>query len=376
MNQLPKPSADLAALGSAALLAAAGDYLFWRATPGISLGIFVTLCALALVLNTRHRWNESTFIICALLIASAVQTGIEGSFSNLVALLGLICVLTGETTVEGVRGLWARWSEAIWNFLKPISGWLWFASIARQVPVEPRLIHRVGDVSLRVLFPALGLGLVFTLLLGSGNAVFGHWSAEGFNSIVSILTHLDFSIGRAFLWLFLGTFALTLLRPKIAPTVARIWTRRIPELPLPANPVIAKWRSLAVLALLNFLFFVANTADALYLWTSARLPEGVSYSEFVHNGVWSLSAAVVLSAIVLTAIFQQNAAIRAAKSLRVLSLIWIAQNLILISGVFLRLVRYVEAYQLSELRVYVGCFLLLVTIGFGSLTLHIFVRRA
>jgi hypothetical protein len=44
---------------------------------------------------------------------------------------------------------------------------------------------------------------------------------------------------------------------------------------------------------------------------------------------------------------------------------------VLITGVLLRLQRYVHVYDLSELRVYVGCFLLLVTVGFGLLTAHV-----
>jgi hypothetical protein len=69
-------------------------------------------------------------------------------------------------------------------------------------------------------------------------------------------------------------------------------------------------------------------------------------------------------------IFQQVPAIRSAPAVKALSLFWIAQNVLLITGVLLRLQRYVEVYDLSELRVYVGCFLLLVTAGFGLLTVH------
>jgi hypothetical protein len=78
---------------------------------------------------------------------------------------------------------------------------------------------------------------------------------------------------------------------------------------------------------------------------------------------------------VLVLIFQQAEPIRTARAVKFLALLWIAQNIVLISGVLLRLQRYVEAYQLSELRVYVGCFLLLASVGFVLLTIHVIAHK-
>ena len=114
-----------------------------------------------------------------------------------------------------------------------------------------------------------------------------------------------------------------------------------------------------------------NTIDAAYLWQQAKLPEGVSFSTFVHTGVYSLIFATLLSAGEKETMFHQSIEIVRSRGLKALALLWIAQNLVLIAGVFLRLKLYVEAYQLSELRIYVGCFLLLVTAGFGLLAWHV-----
>ena len=103
----------------------------------------------------------------------------------------------------------------------------------------------------------------------------------------------------------------------------------------------------------------------------AKLPEGVTLSEFVHSGVSSLIFATLLSAVVLTTMFQQSIEIVRSRGLKALALLWIVQNLVLIAGVFRRLSLYVEGYQLSEQRIYVGCFLLLVTTGFGLLAWHV-----
>jgi hypothetical protein len=137
---------------------------------------------------------------------------------------------------------------------------------------------------------------------------------------------------------------------------------------------LAIWQSCAIFVTLNVLFFIVNSIDVIYLWgqdSAAALPQNVSFSAFVHQGVYSLIFAVLLSAVVIVAIFQQETRVTRHPVLKGLAWAWIAQNLLLIAGVVLRLKLYVDAYQLSELRVYVGCFLLLVTAGFVLLALHV-----
>jgi len=171
------------------------------------------------------------------------------------------------------------------------------------------------------------------------------------------------------MWLVWLTVGVAFFGPRL-PGFTRWWTWRIP-LWNRSDERLARWQSAMILAAVNALFFVANTIDALYLWTDAKLPEGVSYSNFVHQGVYSLIAAALLAGATLVLLFQQQPSIARNSILRGLAMLWIAQNFILILGVLRRLDLYVQAYQLSELRVYVACFLALVTAGFFLLAREI-----
>jgi len=57
-----------------------------------------------------------------------------------------------------------------------------------------------------------------------------------------------------------------------------------------------------------------------------------------------------------------------------LALAWIVQNVILVAGVFMRLKLYVDAYLLTQDRVYVAVFLCLVLAGYGFLVLRVLNR--
>src|SRR5579862_8594128 len=84
------------------LLTIGGDYLFWSSKPGLSLGIFaVAVCAALLVNRPKGGLTRFTGFLSVLLIATAVQTAIEMSFTNVLVLIGLLTALVGETSFPG-----------------------------------------------------------------------------------------------------------------------------------------------------------------------------------------------------------------------------------------------------------------------------------
>jgi hypothetical protein len=218
--------------------------------------------------------------------------------------------------------------------------------------------------------PALILALVFGSLLASGNAIFGSWTNSFFDWFWKELA-LYLNPERIALWLVVVLIVLPLLRPARISPVWWSWTQRLPRLPEIIPTRAALFSSALILVVLNLLFLVANVADLLFLWSGQALPVGMTYSGFVHNGVNSLIITVILSAVVLTAIFQQATNVTQQRGLKVLAYVWIAQNLFLLLSVALRLKLYIEAYDMTVARLSVMIFLALVAVGYFLLTLKI-----
>jgi hypothetical protein len=363
-------AAVLAAFASILSLTWLGDFLFWKSQPGVSVGIFASAVAAGLMATGRR--SPAAWLAMALLLASSVQSAIELCFTNIACLVTTLFVLLGETHYHGLSRGWARWSEAVFGFL---TGPLRWGEIV-AVFVETRLAAagisgiRSGWLTqvIRVAFPAAIAAGVFALLLGSGNVVL----YEGFARLVRRAVHFlgEMSIARTALWVVWLTAGVCLFWPSGTPAKPRWWTFT-PRRWVRDDPRIARWQSGILLLAVNAVFFAANTTDAIYLWADTSLPRNVTPSQFVHQGVHSLIAAVVLAAVVLVAAFHQSETVSGSKILKALALAWIVQNLALIASVFLRLKLYIDAYQLSELRVYTGCFLALVCTGFGFLAWHI-----
>jgi hypothetical protein len=225
-----------------------------------------------------------------------------------------------------------------------------------------------------IVLPALLLAILFSSLFAAGNAIFRQWSGSALSGVFQWLSDVDLAPGRVLLWLVVFTLFLSLLHPMVTGLGEWItrwslpaWRRR--------DENMGRWQSAIILAVVNALFFFVNTIDVVYLWSSAALPAGVNPSAYLHEGVQGLIFAVLLSALVLLLLFQQQLA-RGSRMLKWLSTAWVLQNMVVLAGVFLRLKLYVDELQLTLLRLGVGLFLLLVIIGFALLTIYFWQSRS
>lgn len=377
MNTVTAPADSIAqtdaralrTLGSIVFVTLLGDQLFWRAEPGISLGLFVLVLGLLLAVS-RSGSARKMWLPGSLLIASCAQTAIETSLSNFIVLSVLLVALMSAAFFHALPATESRFIESALSLLKAPARWFPFGKAVLDSPLAASTSTIVaGDNvarGLRIVIPGLLLCTVFAFVLSSGNAMLGHLFTRFADQLIHWLLHFDFSPARFTLWAVFATLALGLLWPGVVRNLTRSWTLSLPRWQRPHRRE-ALWQSGFALIALNALFFTANTIDAIYLWKSATLPPDVNPSAYLHAGVWSLILAVVLSAVVLAGMFQQQEDVSRTRVLKGLGLFWGIQNLALIAGVLLRLKLYVEVWQLTEKRVYVGFFLLLVTCGFLSL---------
>ncbi len=371
---LPEPPANLPRLLlSLAVVVVSFDVFLWN-TNAAGIGVvlfFLTLIGFILANREGLRWTATMPWLSALTLGAAVAGTWEISFASAIILLTLLTWWAGETFFKDVESPWGRGLSQVVALLRAPGRVFWLAGVILSSAFSGG-IGGVGGVlaGCALALPAVVLALIFGTLLSQGNAVFGSWAGSFFEWFWEELA-LCFDPARIVVWLFVAFLALPLLRPANVSAWWWTWTTRLPQLPeiVPARAAI--YSSGLILAVLNFLFFVANLADALFLWSGEALPKGVTYSGYVHEGVNALIATALLSALVLAAIFQQDGKIARSRLLKILGMIWIAQNLFLILSLVLRLKLYIVAYDMTVLRLSVMIFLALVTAGYGLLVLKI-----
>ncbi|WOO41823.1 DUF4173 domain-containing protein [Rubellicoccus peritrichatus] len=378
LSTVPSTTLPRAGIG---LLAAVviGDWLFWGHLFGINFGLYI-LVLVGLVYLNRPDYRVSKFDWCfvGLLIIAAIQTGLRSSLSNSLVLVALLLVVSAHTFYGQLSPVWARWIQGMLGAFKfAVSIAQFFRLLKKSTANAPRInekLHRVWSVS----WLALVLVVLFALILKSGNALLAERLEGMFDAFLEFFLGLTLpSPMHILFWILLSILALVLMLPGRIEFKSKRWFSEFPEIPVSAeNCSLAVIRSIIALVAVNILFLLTNSLDVSHLWFSQSLPAGIGFSQYVHEGVGSLNLAVVLSAIVLTLVFQQGGDVSKSKWIKLLALIWIIQNLFLVLGVYLRLKLYIDAHWLTPKRVYVGIFLLLVVTGYILLGWHIFKSRS
>jgi hypothetical protein len=355
------------------LAVATFDLCFWGANGmGFSVAVFTAVLA-AVILANREKlpWRRTTLVLGMLLAGGCWAAVVEAGTTNTIVLIILTIALAGDTYFDKVEAAWARWFSQFVALVFAPGRLFWLTGRLLDVSFDKgtsRATTLIGGCLLAV--PALVLAVVFGGLLASGNAVFGNWTSLFFNWLWSELGNI-LNPGRIFVWLLVAFLVLPFLRPARIARGWWEWIPRLPRLPELISPGGATFSSALVLLVLNLLFLAANAADAMFLWSGVPVPVGVEQKTFVHEGIDTLIFTVILTAVVLTAIFQQEINVSSRAPLKVLAFFWIAQNVFLLSSCALRLKNYVDDSQLTVARLSCLIFLMLVAVGFLLLAIKI-----
>ena len=122
-----------------------------------------------------------------------------------------------------------------------------------------------------------------------------------------------------------------------------------------------------LLSLLNVLILVFNCVDITTIWFGFSW-EGDMLKEFVHQGTWVLVFSVIISAAIALYFFNGNLNFFSKnKPLKILTITWILQNLVMMFSVIIRNYWYINYFGLAYKRIAVIFFLILV--AFGLLTI-------
>ncbi len=336
--------------------------------PGMGLGLY-GLCLLVVLAASRKRFELSKWhwATAGILGLSALQAARFTSLSNVVVMWSLLLILSGESVHRSLSIPWVRWFEGLLSIFRPLGSLLAFQKLqSGDLLYEHGYRARLKHVLL-VIVPPLAFLLVFGMLLSGGNAILGKWSISLMEMIDLYLSYIELpSFERLVIWGFFGGIAFILVCPAVASRYSKVLPSPWAQLgSQPGRLRAQQW--IAVLTAMNALFLLSTMTDVVYLWLSHELPEGVSHSQYLHKGVYALILTTLLSAFIMGTLTQHSDKVRKNLWIRGLALAWMVQNLILISGVFIRLWIYVDAYGYTPKRIYVSLFLCVVLIGYAFL---------
>jgi hypothetical protein len=128
---------------------------------------------------------------------------------------------------------------------------------------------------------------------------------------------------------------------------------------------------IVLLFLLNALILCFNYIDITNIWIGFQW-NGEFLKEFVHEGTWILLFSVFISAAIALYFFNNNLNFYSKnKLLKRLTVIWIAQNLVMTFSVTIRNLYYINYFGLAYKRIAVLFFIALVSVGLFTIVIKI-----
>ena len=350
--------------GLAALVAAwLFDFLFWQKQGGIS---FVIWAAILLSLGYLLAWREekkpsiwsillSVIILGYALILAWRSEGITRFASIVMMLAGFMLLvatfLNGYWVVYRLLDIVTEFGKTVWAGLSRGFGLL-TRSEEPSIPEQRSTMRRLGSVALGLII-ALPILAVLGLMLVSADPIFGDMIKRLFS-----IQNLPEYILR-FIYIVFGAYVLTGLY------LHAIMPLRIAEKPDTLSPrtrpFLGATEGNIVLGAVNLLFIAFVVIQVRYLFGgSANINEtGYTYADYARKGFGELLGVAILS-LLLYLVFNSitKRETKAAKvGFSALSILLIANVLVILASSLMRLLMYEDAYGFSELRTYTHVFI-------------------
>ncbi|MBI4834741.1 MAG: DUF4173 domain-containing protein [Planctomycetes bacterium] len=348
------------------------DYFIYQGSErsgGAGLGVLILLSAIVIWFVENKPLTKSSVICGILVLIFALRT-----IWQAVSLAEIISFMLLFTFACSSRQFLIHIPELCHYFL------LTFVAIPLTLLGFGKTFMRFGAkspgwslkgfrIGLTWLIPA-AVVLVFLFIFAMGNIVVESWMGDAWDwvwkQISNIFEYISF--GRLFFWIVSFFIAIILLIPKnIKRTILTPFLGEDEKMearsPLPAVD-LRETIAINTLIAVNVLFFVYNAVDISFLWIKRALPEGFAYSVYARSGTLWLTMALALTSLILGIIFIRDLNFhRRASFLKILSWIWVAQNLVLALATFRRLQVYIDYNGLTRLRIVGAYGITLVVIG-------------
>ncbi len=334
----------------AALLAGLADQLFHDGAMGSTAGGFaVALVAAVLVAQPAIRQDRRSRWALALAVGFAVLQFDRPS------LLGWLLVAS-SLSVAVLSPHFAAGVDAL-HWLKR-GAWQFWAGLIAPVRDGVRAISkadpgRLGGLTFLTMaaWPLIGL-VVFGALFTVANPVISLALRSMRFGVLDISQLVFLFLSFTGVWMF--------LRPRILIARDRSAAKAPP---FPPGLGVTVPSVIASLLVFNGLFAIENGLDIAYLWSGARLPNGVTLADYAHRGAYPLIVTALLAGLFVLVTLRPGSVTARTGWVRGLVVLWIAQNLLLVISSVQRTLNYVDAYSMTGLRIAALIWMALVGVG-------------
>lgn len=333
-----------------------------------SIGINVLFYVAALIGFWSFVFGEKSKSKMGLiwLVANTVAATSVALYGSLLSIAALIAVVSSTAVFFNQ------------NNVNPISSILaWFKtlivmpfSLKKNFNSNGKNTMNANQIFLYILLPATIL-IGFAILYSMSDVLFA-----------DLLNKIDFDIFTVqfFITLFIGLITIfTIAHAQVNKKRARLERLgrksvgskdRFPLKLIPRE--YEQTTGIITLGMLNLLIFSVIFTDIRFRVLQEALPEGLSHAVYLHQGIFALILSIACAIVMMAWLYRTKGNNHPA--LKTLSLVWLAQNIVLVLLNVLRNSSYIHEFSLTYKRIGVYFYLLLAMIGLAFTMIYIMKR--
>jgi hypothetical protein len=353
------------------------SFLFYKQAPGINFLLFTTLLITGLLLKDKlllksHSWKLAAAgsLLSALCIAYYGNT--LAVITNIVS-LSILSALSYRASTSVVAALlfsaYSYSSAAVFMVLE------WNARKRAKMDLHS---NSSGRKWILILIPLL-ITIVFFFLYRASNPLFNNFT-KNINLDFISWNWITFTLGG--LILLYGFF----FHQKLI-SLSELDEHALNDLhPAPLQPITLFGKEISItdeefsgmllFILLNTLLLVVNVLDGNFIFNDRSLPEGVTYSQFVHQNTDMLIASILIAIAIILFYFRGAINFSARnKTIKLLAYAWVVQNAFILLSTVFKNNMYVLEYGLTYKRIGVYVYLTLTFIGLATTFIKIMNKK-
>ena len=140
---------------------------------------------------------------------------------------------------------------------------------------------------------------------------------------------------------------------------------------------VERFAGMLLFVMLNVMLLVLNIGDINTLYFLGNLPQGITHSDFVHNGVGVIIFSIIVATALIMYLFRKEfSEVKYNALFKSLAYVWIIQNIVMLSSTAVRNQMYIHTYDFTYKRIGVYVWLLLAVIGLVIMFLKLKKQRS
>jgi hypothetical protein len=340
------------------------SYLFYEQSPGINFLLFSLALIAALVMRDRSvSKNKNWLLAAAGSLASAACVAWYGNNLSVIANIISLSLLSGLSARPETSLLFAL-LFSLYSYVSSIAFLFIGRARKRLAPGEKpggsvkrtTLLLIPFLIAIAFFFMYRGSNILFNEFAKKLNLDFISWNWIAFTALGALLLYGFFChrVIRAFARFDHGA----------GNTITPGHGNSFSLFGKPLSVADENFSGVALFIMLNALLLIVNALDFNFLFVDGKLPVGLTYSEFVHQGTGMLITSIIIGVLIILFYFRGSINFYERNQfLRLLAYLWIIQNVFVLFSTSLRNEMYIHEYGLTYKRIGVYVYLFLTVIG-------------